>query len=77
MLNPESLYLLLGSFEVRKMLADDFIYFTERLLVSGCVTHHQICDQDVERGVLIFFVFLFLLLSAIVIVWKVIYRSCN
>jgi len=39
-LNPESLYLFLRSFEVREMLADDFIYFTEGLLISGCVTHH-------------------------------------
>jgi len=48
MLGPESLYLLLGSVEVREILPDDFIYFTERMLVSSCVTHHEIRDQNIE-----------------------------
>lgn len=59
-LNPKSLYLCLRSVEVGEILTDDLVDITYRLLVLSCVAHHQICDQDVERGIRVLIVYFFL-----------------
>lgn len=59
-LDPESLYLCLRSVEVGERLTDDLADITYRLLVLSCVAHHQICDQDVDRGIRILILYFFL-----------------